>query len=84
MAGADLHPDVMMVIRALAIEMRGKPVEPRPIHDAMIRMGEPLPGHTVVIHHVPRSPKGTRPRVFPHYVLTVAGQLSELLKSAET
>jgi len=93
---ADFPPDVEVVIRALAREMRGKPVEPQFIHDALNRMGEPLPGHTVVIHYVSRSTKNVRPVVLPHYVITIAGnrldgrwsfrpgQLSKLLKAAQS
>jgi len=92
----DLLPDVAVVIRCLAKEMQGKAVEPNVVHDAFVRIREPLVDHTVVIHHVPRSPKGARPKVLPHYVVTIAGkridgrwsfrpgQLSKLLKLAET
>src|SRR4051812_283694 len=92
----DLLPDVATVIRCLAKEMRGRAVEPNFVHEAFVRMGEPLSGHTVVIHHMPQSRKGVRPKRVPHYVMTIAGkrtdgrwsfrpgQLSKLLKLAES
>ena len=74
---ADLLPELVVVLRSLAHEMQGKPVEPKFVHEALSRMGEPLPGHAVVIHHVARSAKGVRPAVAPHYVVTIAGKRLE-------
>ena len=92
----DLLPEAATVIRCLAKEMQGKAVEPNFVHEAFVRMGAPLVDHTVVIHHVPHTPKGARPKLLPKYVVTIAGkridgrwsfrpgQLSKLLKLAET
>jgi hypothetical protein len=92
---SDLVLDVSTAIRSLAISMEGKPVEPQFVKEAFSQIGQPLPGHHIAIDHVARSSVGTRPKTYPHYVLTISGrrtdgrwlfrpsQLSKLLKLAQ-
>ena len=69
----EISPDMELVVSAISTTLDGRQPAPEFISNAAPHWRDILPGHRITIEHIPRPPKGSKPRPRAYYLISIVG-----------